>query len=78
MNQVELEVRTRGIPAGTNAMTLLTNLWKDERGQDVIEYALLTAFVALAAAAVFLGTGGSISGIWSQTATNLASANSAS
>jgi Flp pilus assembly pilin Flp len=59
-------------------MALLTNLWKDERGQDVIEYALLTAFVALSAAAVFYGAGGSITGIWSQTAANLTSANSGS
>jgi Flp pilus assembly pilin Flp len=59
-------------------MSLLTSLWKDEQGQDVIEYALLTAFVALAAAGVFYGAGGSITGIWSQTATNLSSANSAS
>jgi Flp pilus assembly pilin Flp len=53
------------------------SLWKDERGQDVIEYALLTAFVALAACGVFLTTGGSFQGIWSQTSTNLASANTA-
>lgn len=59
-------------------MALLTGLWKDERGQDVIEYALLTAFVALAAAGVFFGAGGSITGVWSQTAGNLASANTAS
>jgi len=58
--------------------TLATTLWKEETGQDVIEYALLTAFVALAACGVFLGAGSSISGIWSQTASNLSSANSAS
>jgi Flp pilus assembly pilin Flp len=56
-------------------MTTLKNLWKDEQGQDLIEYTLLMAFVALASAALFLGTGGSITGIWSQSATNLASAN---
>ena len=39
-------------------MTLLTHLWKDEQGQDLIEYTLLMAFVALASAALFLGAGG--------------------
>jgi Flp pilus assembly pilin Flp len=58
--------------------TLLISLWKDESGQDVIEYALLTAFVALAACGVFFGAGGSMNGIWSQTAANLSSANSGS
>jgi Flp pilus assembly pilin Flp len=77
MNQVELEVRTIGRNAGIRAMTSLIGLWKDERGQDVVEYALLTAFVALSACAVFLGFGSSTMGIWSQTSTNLASANTA-
>jgi Flp pilus assembly pilin Flp len=58
-------------------MALLVSLWKDERGQDVIEYALLTAFVALSAAGVFFGVGGSFSGIWSQATGNLSSANTA-
>ena len=58
-------------------MTLLTNLWKEEQGQDVVEYALLTAFVALSACAVFMNLGGSFTGIWSQAKTNLASANTA-
>ena len=38
--------------------------WKDEQGQDLIEYTLLMAFVALASAALFLGAGGSINKIW--------------
>ena len=32
----------------------------DEEGQDLIEYTLLLAFVALASAAIFIGAGGSI------------------
>ena len=59
-------------------MTLLKNFWRDEQGQDLIEYTLLMAFVALASAALFLGAGGSITGIWSQTASNLTSANAGS
>jgi Flp pilus assembly pilin Flp len=46
----------------------MTRVWKSfckqEEGQDLIEYTLLLAFVALAAAALFIGAGGTISGIW--------------
>lgn len=55
-------------------MTLLRNLWNDEQGQDLIEYTLLMAFVALASAALFLGAGGSIKGIWQVTNSQLAAA----
>ena len=54
---------------------LIANLFKDEQGQDLIEYTLLMAFVALASAALFLGTGSSIKGIWGVTSTQLANAN---
>jgi Flp pilus assembly pilin Flp len=40
-------------------------LLRDESGQDLIEYTLMVAFVALASAALFLGSGGSVSGVWS-------------
>jgi len=56
-------------------MTFLRSFWNDEQGQDLIEYTLLMAFVALASAALFLGAGGSIKGIWTVTNTQLASAN---
>ena len=47
----------------------------DEDGQDLIEYTLLMAFVALASAALFLGAGGSIAGIWTTSNSQLAAAN---
>jgi Flp pilus assembly pilin Flp len=56
-------------------MNLLYNLWNDEQGQDLIEYTLLLAFVALASAALFIGAGGSVKGIWSSTNSQLAAAN---
>jgi Flp pilus assembly pilin Flp len=40
-------------------------LWRDESGQDLIEYTLLMAFVALSSAALFIGAGKSVSKIWS-------------
>ena len=57
---------------------LIANLLNDEQGQDLIEYTLLMAFVALASAALFLGAGGSIKGIWTSTNSELAAANTAS
>jgi Flp pilus assembly pilin Flp len=59
-------------------MTFLRNFYNDEQGQDLIEYTLLMAFVALASAALFLGAGGSIKGIWTTTNNQLVSANSLS
>jgi Flp pilus assembly pilin Flp len=38
---------------------------KDEQGQDLIEYTLLLAFVALASAALFISAGTSVNTIWS-------------
>ena len=49
--------------------------WNDQQGQDLIEYTLLMAFVALASAALFLGAGGSIQGIWTTSNSNLSQAN---
>jgi Flp pilus assembly pilin Flp len=56
-------------------MTFLRNFWNDEQGQDLIEYTLLMAFVALASAALFIGAGGSVKGIWTKAANQLAAAN---
>jgi Flp pilus assembly pilin Flp len=47
----------------------------DETGQDLIEYSLLLAFVALAAAAVFRAAGSSIGGIWTIANNRLQNAN---
>ena len=55
--------------------SLLKRFWDDESGQDLIEYTLLMAFVALASAALFLGAGGSIQGIWNVSNSQLAAAN---
>jgi Flp pilus assembly pilin Flp len=55
--------------------TLLTRFFSDEQGQDLIEYTLLLAFVALASAALFIGAGNSVQGIWSITNSQLIAAN---
>ena len=51
--------------------TLFALLWRDEQGQDLIEYTLMLAFVALASAALFSTAGTSINQIWSKTNTQL-------
>ncbi len=54
----------------------LKQLRDEEEGQDLIEYTLLLAFVALASAALFIQAGTSVCQIWSQT--NLILSNAAS
>lgn len=55
-------------------MTFVRNFWKEEEGQDLIEYSLLLAFVALASAALFATSGTSVSTIWSKVDSNLTTA----
>ena len=56
-------------------LTFFKNFWNEEEGQDLIEYTLLMAFVALASAALFLGAVGSIQGIWTTSNGQLSTAN---
>lgn len=56
---------------------MLRNFLKDEQAQDLIEYTLLLAFVCLATAALFISSGGSLSGIWITANTDLTTANAA-
>ncbi len=53
---------------------MIRNFLRDEQGQDLIEYTLLLAFVALASAALFIAAGGSVSGIWTAANTQLETA----
>ena len=55
--------------------TIFKNFIADDQGQDLIEYTLLIAFVALVSAALFIGAGNSIKGIWTSTNTQLTTAN---
>jgi Flp pilus assembly pilin Flp len=48
---------------------------QDEQGQDLVEYTLLLAFVALASAALFIGAGSYVSGIWAVANDQLSKAN---
>jgi Flp pilus assembly pilin Flp len=59
-------------------LSFMHKFWRDESGQDLIEYTLLLAFVALASASLFLSAGNSVSGIWGNASTQLSAANAAS
>jgi pilus assembly protein Flp/PilA len=49
-------------------LQLKLRIWKDTRGQDLIEYALMAGFVAVAAGAIMPGVSTNISRIFSQVA----------
>jgi len=51
-----------------------TALWRNEDGQDLIEYSMLLVFVAMAAMAILVTVGGSIQTLWSGMNTQLTSA----
>jgi len=54
---------------------MLKRFLKEEQGQDLIEYTLLLAFVCMATAALFISSGGSLSGIWTAANSQLSAAN---
>jgi len=53
---------------------LKLQVWKDTRGQDLIEYALMAGFVAVAAGAIMPGVSSSISTIFSKVSSVMSNA----
>jgi Flp pilus assembly pilin Flp len=53
---------------------MMMRFLKEEEGQDLIEYTLLMAFIALASAAIFVNAGKSVSSIWIQASNQLSNA----
>jgi len=51
-----------------NRLILNAWVWRDNRGQDLIEYALMAGFVAVAAGAIMPGVSTNISRIFSRVA----------
>ncbi|MBS1829339.1 MAG: Flp family type IVb pilin [Acidobacteria bacterium] len=45
---------------------MMLKIWRDQKGQDLIEYALMAGFVAVAAGAVMPGVSTQISTIFSK------------
>jgi pilus assembly protein Flp/PilA len=56
-------------------LILKLKIWKDQSGQDLIEYALMAGFVAVAAGAVMPGVATSLSQIFSKVASVMSQAN---
>jgi pilus assembly protein Flp/PilA len=63
---------------GTQALIFLMRAWRDRRGQDLIEYALMAGFVAVAAGAIMPGVASSISTIFSSVASVMSAASTQS
>jgi Flp pilus assembly pilin Flp len=55
-------------------LLLQLKVWKDRKGQDLIEYALMAGFVAVAAGAIMPGVATSISQIFSKIASVMTAA----
>ena len=51
-----------------NRLILNARIWTDINGQDLVEYALMSGFVAVAAGAIMPGVANSISTIFSKVA----------
>jgi Flp pilus assembly pilin Flp len=49
--------------------------WQNERGQDVAEYCLVTALIALVALGIFWHVSGGLQGMWNSMNTSLAAGN---
>ncbi len=58
----------------TKLYITLQRMLNDERGQDLVEYALLAGFIAVAAGALLPGISTSVSKIFSRMASVLANA----
>lgn len=56
-------------------LRMFKQIWRNEKGQDLIEYTLLLAFVALVAAGLFIQAGNSVAGIWTNASVKLSTAN---
>lgn len=53
----------------------MNKVFKDEQGQDLVEYTLLLVFFVLAGAALYIGINGSINSIWTGISNRIANSN---
>jgi pilus assembly protein Flp/PilA len=66
-----------GLVAGReNMKQIVLNIWRDDRGQDLIEYALMAGFVAVAAGAIMPQVSQNVSEIFSKVSSVMTNANS--
>jgi Flp pilus assembly pilin Flp len=55
-------------------MQLVKRFWREEEGQDLIEYSLLLGFIALFSATIYSTVSTDISTIWTNAKTTLGTA----
>jgi Flp pilus assembly pilin Flp len=55
-------------------ISVLKSFWQEEEGQDLVEYSLLLAFIALAAVALLQSAGTSIKAMWTNINSTLSNA----
>jgi Flp pilus assembly pilin Flp len=60
-----------------NVRNVVVRFVREQEGQDLVEYTLLLAFVCLSSAALFIGAGSTLAGIWTTANTVMVSANAA-
>jgi len=60
--------------APQHSTPFLVALWKETDGQDMVEYALLLAFLAIAAVSFLTGIKSSMTSIWTKASSTLSSA----
>ena len=53
---------------------MISSFFKEEDGQDLVEYSLILGFIALAAVALLTNVKGSINSLWTNVNTKLSSA----
>jgi Flp pilus assembly pilin Flp len=57
---------------------MMKNFWKDEQGQDMVEYSLLLGFLTMAGVAFYQTMHDNMNTIWSNTNTKVSDAATAS
>ncbi|MEO5823183.1 MAG: Flp family type IVb pilin [Vicinamibacteraceae bacterium] len=64
--------RDAGMKERAEMRTLMARLFRDDEGQDLVEYVLLVSLIALAVAAAFPPVTGAITAVFNRVATRLA------
>jgi len=59
----------------TNKFRIITEFLRENRGQDLAEYCLITAFIAVGSCAVYFQVSGGVSNIWTHANATLISQN---
>jgi Flp pilus assembly pilin Flp len=68
---LSLETSPKSKNEGDTMIDQLRDFLRDEEGQDLVEYALLLVFIALAAIAVLPTLGSAVNNVFSQSASTL-------